>query len=51
MATEEKKRAMNEAKPAIAAPRRPQQARNPEKKEAVSKKRVMRSMTQPKRQR
>lgn len=50
MATEEHSRASPEKHPEMAAPRRPQQARNPAKKATVSKKRVMRIKTHPKRQ-
>jgi hypothetical protein len=50
MATEEHSRARVEKHPEMAAPRRPQQARNPVKKATVSKKRVMRINTHPKRQ-
>lgn len=51
IATEEKKRATREMRPEMAAPRRPQQARKPEKKAKTSKKRVMRIKTQANRHR
>jgi hypothetical protein len=51
MATVEKNKATMEVSPEMAEPRRPQQARKPEKKARISKKRVMRMRTQPKRHR